>query len=163
MEYYVSDPPGPYGVGVKHVVVKGKTTPPVCIFYPIKREEYEENVDDVNKTTSYMLDPEECQKSRVNGMDQVKQVSTASSFMKAMIPSHAPMIIRMLDDEGLFRIRAIIDGELHKDFKTEGKKLTPVILCSGLGSYRGHFTYLSSHLASFGCIVYTFNFTDRSH
>ena len=40
-EFYYVEPTGPYGVGHKRVLLEGETTPPVSIFYPIDKTDYE--------------------------------------------------------------------------------------------------------------------------
>ena len=161
-KYYVSDAPGPYGVGVKHVIVKGKTTPPVCIFYPIDRETYERNVDDPNKTGSYNVDGEVWMPSKLKGFLQVNQLSPASKLTLAALPSNHEILKRIIDDEEYFNMRAVSNADLHPDFRNGEKKLTPVLFSSGLGAVRTHFSNFYGYLASYGCVVYAFNHTDGS-
>jgi len=84
------------------------------------------------------------------GVKGLKEISTASPIALSILPENFYMVKRFLDDDKYFHIPALIDSVLHKDFETGHKKLTPVIFSSGLGSHRGHFTFLLSYLASYG-------------
>lgn len=61
-----------------------------------------------------------------------------------------------------YKLRAINNYDLHKDFQNDDKKLTPIVFSHGLRT-KGtlHFTMIS-FLVSHGCIVYAPDFTDKS-
>ncbi|CAI2363079.1 unnamed protein product [Moneuplotes crassus] len=159
-KHYVYNATGPYGVGVRDIVVKGKTTPPVCIFYPIDKEEYLQNIDNEERTHIALLDGEDAILGRVQGAIQAFEIPI--SKIAPRLPTSISLLTPVARDYYLYRIRAIIGSKLHKDFETGHKKLTPVIISHGISSCREHFVTLASMLASYGCIVYTLNHTDGS-
>ncbi|CAI2367153.1 unnamed protein product [Moneuplotes crassus] len=161
LRFFIYDPPGPYGVGVKHDIIKEKTTPPVCIFYPIDREQYEVEVKDPKKTSSYYLDGDVSAPGHILSGVEAKY-SPYKAPLAFLLPENPTFLMYTLQDQNYFRIQAVNNSELHKDFKNGHKKLTPAVLCHGLGSCRAHFTIIASALASYGCIVYVPNHTDGS-
>ena len=139
---YYTNPDGPYGVGHKTLKLKGKTTPSISIFYPIDRQEYEDNLDNSSKTSSFVLEG-------FNG------VAGIAIIFKSMNPKLFQGIMN-------YRLRAINDAELHSDFKDGSKKMTPVIISHGSKFNRTSHASIAYYLASYGWIVYWIDHTDGS-
>ena len=133
-------PSGPYGVGFRQFVIKKETTPTVSVFYPIRREEYDRL------------------KSNHDGIVQWWTSETAG--IDASSVWYKPYSPFLLYELMAYKIEAIPNKELHPDFSTGGKKLTPVIYCHGLSSIRHKSSSIVNNLASYGCIVYCLDFTD---
>ena len=133
-------PSGPYGVGFRQFVIKKETTPTVSVFYPIRREEYDRL------------------KSNHDGIVQWWTSETAG--IDASSVWYKPYSPVLLYELMAYKIEAIPNKELHPDFATGGKKLTPVIYCHGLSSIRHKSSSIVNNLVSYGCIVYCLDFTD---
>ncbi|CAI2367520.1 unnamed protein product [Moneuplotes crassus] len=157
--YFAPNPTGPYGAGFRDIVIKGETTPSVTIFYPIDIQEYQQNVENPNKTPKYVLD----------GEDELEGVPKLIPILRQLFDgnivesiSDNPIIRLALRDDALYQMRAIKSGTLHKDFQLGHKKQTPVIFSHGLCGRRADHHAAGVLLASYGCIVYIPNHTDGS-
>mmetsp|Transcript_10481 Transcript_10481/g.10327 ORF Transcript_10481/g.10327 Transcript_10481/m.10327 type:complete len:142 (-) Transcript_10481:590-1015(-) len=57
--YFIIDPDGPYGIGVKDIILKGKRkTPRILVYYPIDKNEYDQKVNDPNETLGLLVEGE---------------------------------------------------------------------------------------------------------
>ena len=135
-------PDGPYGVGHRQTVLKGGTTPPVSIFYPIPILTYKNHRSNEDKTSPLLLD----------GMKDIQGIIKGYEG----IPSF------LMRDYTLYRLKAINDANLHKDFVNKDKSLTPVIISHEIMGNRTSLAATAFQLASYGCIVYCLNHTDGS-
>ena len=161
-EYQYLLPTGPYGVGHRQTVLSGKNTPPVSVYYPIDREEYENNIDDYTKTSSFCLNGDKDIQGFKVGLPTIRKISSNSEIIKAIVFGFVEFLNLELNELLHYQLQAINGVKIHKDFKKNGKKLTPVIISHGL---LGNSTFLfsfASHLASYGCIVYCPTHTDTS-
>ena len=141
MLYYII-PSGPYGVGHRQTVLKGKTTPPVSVFYPIHGLTYKNHKNSEDKTSPFLLD----------GMKDIQGISNEFDGFPTWL----------MRDFCFYRLKAVNDANLHSDFKNQDKKLTPVIVSHDLAGNRTSLAATVSQLASHGCIVYCINHTDGS-
>jgi predicted dienelactone hydrolase len=70
--------------------------------------------------------------------------------------------IFFLQDILTYKVEAIDDAELHKDFRNKVKELTPIVVSHGLTSFRTVLSAYVNELVSYGCIVYCIDHTDKS-
>ncbi|CAI2366078.1 unnamed protein product [Moneuplotes crassus] len=161
-KFFTAEAPGPYCVGVKDLIIKGKTTPSVMIFYPMDKKEYDQKITSDSNKYPVIIDGDESNPSRVAGLRLTHDISTTSKFALSFVPSNFWVAERLMDDDQVFNIEAVVGGNLHKDFASRLKKLTPVIYCGGLAGIRIQSSFLFRYLASYGCIVYTISHTDGS-
>jgi hypothetical protein len=153
-QFYYLSPSGPYQVGHRQLVLRGKTSPPVSVYYPISKEYYEKHSNSPSKTFSFCLEGHNDVKGFRIGMDTVRRVSTCSEFRKKLLFGLAKIIKLELRELMYYRLQVVNDAPLHEDFKNGAKKMTPVIVSHGL---LGNRTFLASYayfLVSYGCIVY---------
>ena len=133
-------PKGPYGIGFRQFIIKKETTPTVSVFYPIKKEEYDRNLSNFDEHVQWWT-------SDTIGAD----------VMAAWYKPFTPLLLYELL---AYKIVALPDREIHPDFKNGNKSLTPVINCHGLGGSRHKQSGVMLNLVSYGCIVYSIDFTD---
>ncbi|CAI2367285.1 unnamed protein product [Moneuplotes crassus] len=140
--FEVIDPTGPYGVGHKFETIETKTGNILCsIFYPIDKEEYDNGKDDPKKNIGWFG-------LGSKGLSTVSKLFESNSIFEQDITT--------------YRIACVKDADLHKDFSTKSKKLTPVISSHGLMSSRNRLSGITSEMASQGCIVLCLDHTDGS-
>lgn len=142
-QFFIIVPNGPYGVGKREKIIKKDGySLNVSIFYPIEREVMLRDMYDKTKT-SVKYAP------GFTGLDIIaKLFQYPFQYLAYQIM--------------VFRLHAINDAKLHPDFEDGFKKLTPVIGSHGLLGHRYALCAHVQEMASYGCIVYTCDHTDRS-
>lgn len=136
------EPSGPYGIGHREVVLKETSSLSVSVFYPIERAVFDKYKMDPSKTSSFWLE----------GFNDVKGFALGLENIPKFL----------IKDILNYRLLAINNGELHNDFKSSGKLLTPIVLSHGLNGNRTSHSALVYNLVSYGCIVYSITHTDSS-
>ncbi|CAI2366730.1 unnamed protein product [Moneuplotes crassus] len=161
--YFIVEPDGPYGIGIKDVILKGKrNTPRILVYYPINKEEYNSKVENPSFTQELLVEGEDAIEGGSIGVAGLPGSSDAHPFLLSLFPSDPNKLKPVIEDLKYSRIRAILSSELHKDFKNGGKKLTPVIFSPGLAGSKNYYTTNCRYLASYGCIVFAISHTDGS-
>jgi len=101
------EPEGPYGVGHRQIQISGQDQNPIIsVFYPIEKDVYEACKDNDERTSEWMVD----------GSESVKGM-----LISELAPTFLLTCLRA------YRLRAINDADLHQDFISGSKRLTPVI------------------------------------
>ena len=129
---------GPYECGYREFVLPYYTYASVSVYYPIDKDIYAKSPRTVRRLR--------------DGLKTVEGLSNA-------LPGIPKFLFRY--GAQLF-LNVVENADLHKDFTSGSKKLTPVISSHGLMANRGMHVYNLKELVSFGCIVYALDHTDTS-
>ena len=141
-QYYIIEETGPYGVGKRTKIIKKEGySLTLSIFYPIDKSTHIQGMKDKTKTDAWYT-------SGYFGIDSVAKVTRSLSWLQYQ--------------NCVFRVRAVNNVELHKDFANNHKKLTPIICSHGLTRNRHSLSFHINEMVSYGCIVYSCDHTDLS-
>jgi len=133
---------GPYGVGYREFKLSRGKRARVSVYYPIDKDFYDQ----------HQYDPAYNVPKMVEGLKVA--TGTAIAFK---VSTH--FLFRYYVQ---WRVQAIKNHELHKDFTDGNKKLLPIIFSHGLFTHRNAHSVILRELAAHGCIVYSVNHTDGS-
>lgn len=139
---YNYNPEGPYGVGYREFRVGTNPYPLVAVYYPMDKEVYEKDRHDSSKNILKLANP--------------FKSALAISKCADSLPEFTLRYFSQL------RSDVILNADLHSDFKSNLKKLTPIIFSHGLRGDKSSYSHLCKELVSYGCIVYALDHTDAT-
>jgi hypothetical protein len=128
--FEVIEPTGPYGVGHRfEPISKNGVYINVSTYYPIDKKEFDQRKFNIRDTSLWFV-------AKADGIKMQSSLYGQSTWS--------------LQEVLCYRVEAINDAELHKEFRNKDKMLTPIVVSHGLASLRTLLSVYATELASYG-------------